>query len=395
MAWKELHVVDQRWEFVMRALTESESFAGLCREYDIAPKTGYKWKERFLQFGLAGLEDQSRRPHSSPEGLVEQVVCQIIKYKHKHPSWGPRKIRALYKKHVGGSDLPSESSFKRVLSRAGLVQERKGRAASSSGKLQSRLVPTCPNHLWTVDFKGWWYTPGRARCEPLTVRDGFSRYVLCAYPPPNARSQTVQGIFEKLFTQYGLPQTIRSDNGRPFACTRAPLGLSRLSAWWVALGIDLDRNDPGHPEQNGAHERMHRDIASEVEGKVRGELAEQAAALEVWRESYNQERPHEALGMKVPAAVYERSKRKYTGTPEQLEYGAALMERKVQQRGTIMVEQVHIGISTALAGWHVGLKRIDEGRYDVHFGKLHLGEADVETESFTSSGGPPAAASVG
>jgi transposase InsO family protein len=160
-----------------------------------------------------------------------------------------------------------------------------------------------PNDIWTVDFKGWWYTVAGERCEPLTVRDDFTRYVLCASVPGNARSETVRQEFERLFTRYGLPRTIRSDNGRPFAMSRAPLGLSRLSAWWLALGIHLDRIDRGCPSQNGRHERLHRDIACELENQIEGGLEAQAAALEVWRRTFNQERPHEALGIVLGSCI--------------------------------------------------------------------------------------------
>jgi transposase InsO family protein len=381
MSWKELHVMDQRKEFVLRAMAGESSLVELCREYGIARKTGYKWKERFLEEGLAGLHDQSRRPASSPQELSELVVCRMIRLRQAHPSWGARKLQALYQRNHGVEGLPSESSFKRVLDRAGLVEHRPRRASSTAVRLQSRKVARASNELWTVDFKGWWYTPDQQRCEPLTVRDAFSRYILCAALPGDARSQTIRGAFERLFERYGLPETIRSDNGRPFAVSSAPLGLSRLSAWWVALGIDLDRTDPGHPEQNGSHERMHKDLAAEVQGRIAGDLAAHAAALELWRQGYNQERPHEALGMKTPAEVYVSSVRRFTGTPEQLTYGPGYLERQVNRiLGTIKLEGRQIRISTALSGWNVGLKPHGQGIYTAYFGRLCLGKVDVANE---------------
>lgn len=314
MPWKEIGVVDQRVEFVMQALHGQAGFAELCQEYGISRKTGYKWKERFMQGGLPALHDESRRPERSPEALAEKVVCEVVRLKQAHRSWGARKLQALYQRLHGQDQTPSESSFKRVLDRCGLVEHRQPRRRSDqAGRLQCRIEAQKPNALWTVDFKGWWRCSDQQRCEPLTVRDAYSRFLLCVWAPPDARGQTVREQFQRLFERYGLPEAIRSDNGSPFASSNAPLGLSRLSAWWVALGINLDRTDPGHPEQNGSHERMHRDLAAEVQYAAPGSLSELREALELWRQSYNQERPHEALAMKTPAEVYTPSPRRYEG----------------------------------------------------------------------------------
>lgn len=376
--------MDQRVEFVTRAISDKgPSFAELCREYGIAPKTGYKWKERFLAEGMAGLHDQSRRPQSSPEGLNEQVVCELVRLRQAHKTWGARKLLARYQQLFGNQGLPSESSVKRVLDHAGLVEHRRRRAAGENGRIQNRLIPTEPNELWTADFKGWWYTPTGQRCEPLTVRDAFSRYVLGVVIPPDARWQTIREAFERLFERYGLPGAIRSDNGRPFAAARAPLGLSRLSAWWLALGINLDRIAPGKPQENGAHERMHRDIASELERQIDGDLEEHAAAAEAWRRSYNEERPHEALGMRTPAELYRNSSRRYTGTPDHLDYPPGYLDRKVGQQGDVCVNGQHIFLTQALGGWNVGLKPGSQQTYAVYFGRLCLGELDVPRQSFT------------
>jgi putative transposase len=301
MPWKEVDVLNLRTEFVLRVLESKVPFAELCKEYGISRKTGYKWKARFLEQGLEGLGDQSRRPAQSPNQVGEETLCRMVKLKLAHPAWGPRKIRAVFGRNHPEAELPSESTFKRVLDKAGLVKRRRRRASVESGRIQNRLEAERPNQVWTVDFKGWWRTGDRMRFEPLTVRDAYSRFILCAQALENSRTQTVQSAFERLFLQQGLPEVIRSDNGSPFACTRAPLGLSRLSAWWLALGVDLDRIPPARPDQNGAHERMHRDIAWELECDAEATLSAQQAALDVWRATYNTERPHEALGMQVPA----------------------------------------------------------------------------------------------
>src|SRR5207249_8275868 len=309
MPWKKTEAMEQRIEFALRAM-RTLNFRALCQEYEISAKTGYKWKERFLREGVGGMQEESRRPRSSPEQLPEEVVCEIVRLKLAHLSWGPRKIRELYLR--GHGEVASESTFKRVLERVGLTQKRRQRRRwTEAGRLSSGKRAAAPNEVWTVDFKGWWRSWGK-RCEPLTVRDELSRYVLELRAMENARTETVRRSFEGLFQRHGLPQAIRSDNGSPFASVNGLLGLSQLSVWWVALGIDLERGRPAHPQDNGAHERLHLDISRELEAL--GESDQEA--LDLWRQSFNYERPHESLGMKCPAELYRPSERKYEGTPQ-------------------------------------------------------------------------------
>jgi putative transposase len=361
-------------EFAMKAL-RTDNFRALCAEYGISTKTGYKWRERMLQQGLQGMVEHSRRPGRHAHQLSEEVICEIVRLKLAHPHWGPRKLRALYARRHGRA--ASESSFKRVLGRSGLTQPRRRRQpAGMGGRLWSQHRGQAPNEVWTVDFKGWWYDPQGQRCEPLTVRDEYSRYVLAIERLANARTDTVRQCFERLFAQHGLPGAIRSDNGAPFAQVQGLLGLSRLSAWWVALGIDLERGRPGHPQDNGAHERLHRDMDREL--TLGG--AEQAA-LDLWRQEFNEERPHEALGLKCPGQVYRPSERPYTGTPEDLAY-QGMSSRRVKQHGCICWESQPLFITTSLAGWSVGLKPDDDGRLEVWFGRLLLGWIEPATHSF-------------
>jgi putative transposase len=382
MPWKETHVVDTRVEFVMRALREEKGFRELCREYGVSPKTGYKWKRRFLEEGLQGLEDLSRKPLGSPSQIAEDVLCEIIRIKKDHSPWGPLKIREVYARKHRHGELPSLSTFKRVLEKAGLVHKRRPRKQDACGRIENRIVPEGPNELWTTDFKGWWHTHNGERCEPLTVRDEYSRFVLCASALEDAKSLTVRREFERLFETYGLPRAIRSDNGPPFASVHAPLGLSRLSAWWVALGINLDRIAPGRPHQNGAHERMHRDIALELESCPETDLRGQRAALDTWRQTFNLERPHEALGMRVPGDLYQRSERYFPTQPEDILYPAGFLPRKVSSTGSVAIEGVKVRVSSAIAGWHVGLKPSAPEGYLVWFGPLCLGALDLRTEAF-------------
>ena len=224
--------MDQRIEFALKAL-RTDNFRALCAEYGISAKTGYKWRERLLRRGLEGMAEQSRRPRSHADQLSAAVVCEMVRLKKLHPYWGPRKIRALYQRMHQA--VPAESSFKRILARAGMTEPRsRRRRATEAGRLWSERRGQAPNEVWTVDFKGWWYDQKRQRCEPLTVRDEYSRYILELRRLPDGRTETVRLCFEGLFKRYGLPGAIRSDNGTPFAQTQAPFGLSRLSALAVA-----------------------------------------------------------------------------------------------------------------------------------------------------------------
>lgn len=376
MAWKETQKMDQRIEFAMRAVS-AESFSELCREYGISRKTGYKWRERFVSNGVAGMEEESRRPPRHAAELGEEVVCRIVRFKAAHPHWGARKIRELYRRKHGG-ELPSESSFKRVLERAGLTSKRRRQSQEQSGRLEAAVEVAAPNDLWTVDFKGWWHGGEGRRVEPLTVRDAQSRFLLELYMVEDAKTETVGARFEKLFEAHGLPGAIRSDNGSPFACSHSLLGLTRLSAWWLALGIDLVRGRPGCPQDNGGHERMHLDVYRELE---KGRAISEQAAFDMWRQEFNSERPHEALGMATPAEVYCPSPRTYRGTPESIDYGG-METRRVPRSGMIGYRGHSIRISTALANWNVGLNPRQDGWVEVWFAKLLIGHLDPISASF-------------
>ena len=381
MPWKKSEPMEQRVEFVLRAL-RAENFRALCLEYGISAKTGYKWQERFLRFGMGGMEEQSRRPHSHAEQLGEAELCAIVSLKMAHPRWGPRKIRELYLRQHG--KVASESSFKRVLERAGLSEKRKRRrVVLEGGRLSSGRRAQAVNEVWTVDFKGWWRTRA-GRCEPLTVRDEYSRYVLELRAMENGRSQNVRQSFERLFERHGLPQAIRSDNGAPFASVQTLHGLSRLSAWWVALGIDLERGRVGCPQDNAAHERLHRDVSLELEGL--GEESQQG--LDLWRQEFNYQRPHEALQMRFPGEVYQNSSRTFEGTPEELIY-PGMARRQVDQHGQISWQDQKLFLSRSLAGWSVGLKGGGGDFIEIWFVRLLLGHIDQNNLSFLRADIPP------
>jgi putative transposase len=376
MPWKEIEKMDQRVEFAMKAV-RTGNFRQLCREYGISAKTGYKWRERFLRYGWEGLAEESRRPLGHAQQLSEAVVCEMVRLKQAHPHWGPRKLRALYERRHG-AEVPSESSFKRVLERAGLTERRRRRRAEQAGRLGQGRKAEKPNDIWTVDFKGWWKDGQGLRVEPLTVRDEHSRMLLEMKLLADSRTESVRACFEGIFRRHGLPGAIRSDNGAPFA-SRGLLGLSRLSAWWLALGIDLERSRPGCPQDNGAHERLHRDVRQELQA---GRIGQDQEAFDLWREQYNTERPHEALGLRTPAEVYQRSERPYQGTPEDLDYGGAQTRRVSRSTGEIHYESEKIFITTALGGWSVGVKPTSEGKAEVWFSRLLLGHIDPSSASF-------------
>lgn len=380
MPWKETNVLDQRTEFVLKVFRSTDSFRLICHEFGISAKTGYKWLNRFIEEGVDGLIDRSKRPHSHSEQLCEDTICRLIKFKMVHMKWGPKKIAELYERQYGKA--PSRSSVHRVLEKAGLISKRRRRLVKPNERLINRLESRFPNDVWTVDFKGWWITREGQRCEPLTVRDDFSRYILTAVPMQNSRTESVKSEFERLFKRYGLPRVIRSDNGSPFASAQSLFGLSRLSVWFLVLGIQLDRIRPGCPYENGGHERMHRDIRFEVQGVAKGDLSSHASSLEEWRKEFNQVRPHEALNMKTPAEVYKKSTIKYTGTPDKLDYPDRFIERKVNTIGCIIFEQQKFFLTTTLKGWTVGLEPKNTDEFDLYFSNLNLGSINLETSAF-------------
>ena len=382
MPWHTTDIMNQRTQFALRAL-QTDNFRSLCREFGISAKTGYKWKKNFLAEGRAGLSDASRRPQSSPKALDEEEIFRIVSLHNAHRFWGARKLRDIYERSWGSA--PSESSFKRVLRRCGLSHERLKRPSKMPGVriAHGRRASAC-NEVWSVDFKGWW-NDGAGRSNPLTVRDEFSRFVLELRHLPNGRTETVRDIFAELFANYGMPQAIRSDNGPPFASANGLLGLSRLSAWWLALGIELERSRPGCPQDNGAHERLHKDIAREIQelssSRAVSDPAQRQAIFDVWREEFNTQRPHEALGMKRPAEVYEKSARKWEQPEPEIEY-EGMETRKVASTGKIKYGMVSYLVSTALRERYVGLKTRSDGRLEVYYAKVLLGHMDERTESF-------------
>lgn len=386
MPWQETSKMEQRQHFINTVLENQRPFKDICSEFSISTKTGYKWFNRFKQDGYTGLMDHSRRPLSHPSRLSEEVVCDIVLLKLSYNHFGPKKILDLFKRTHNGHS-PSLSSINRVLSRCGLVEKRKKRRTAPSGRITSKVEIKNPNDLWTIDFKGWWKSTDNYRIEPFTVRDAFSRYVLASKILDNAKGETVKQAFIELFHRYGLPRTIQSDNGSPFASISKVQGLSRLSAWLISLGILIHRSRPGHPQDNGAHERMHRDLKESVQVRFRGKKNQYQAALDIWRKEFNDIRPHEALDMKTPNELYKKSNRHYKGEPIEMDYPKDCDVRKVSSNGQIKIDNNSLFITTALNGYYVGLKVINSHEYAVYFAVIFLGVIDMKTLSFSPKTG--------
>lgn len=310
-----------REEFVIKALEPGANISALSREYGISRKTGYKWISRFKERGVAGLEDLSRRPLKSPLVVSADVAVEIIAIRKAHQRWEARKIRVILQRSFAEEEVPSERTVVRVLERAGFIQRRrKRRRQSSMPTKKPRILARKPNDLWTVDYKGWWMAWNSDRCEPLTIRDAVSRFVLAAEVLSGTALAPAREVFEAVFRRYGLPRVILSDNGIPFVAPNSRLGLTRLSAWWISLGIEHVRSRPGTPSDNGGHERMHRDMAEELEAFSAMSRKAQQQECQRWRHEFNHHRPHEALGMKTPADSFHRSHVAFDGKPAEIVY---------------------------------------------------------------------------
>src|SRR5690242_15420845 len=310
MPWKECHVMDERLRFVARLL-EGEKMARLCAEFGISRKTGYKIFDRYKDCGLEALTDRSRRPFRQANRLPAPLEAMIVRLKREYPGWGAPKIREKLRQRAPVAHLPAISTVHAVLDRHGLVKRRRRRRHVARGTELSR--PTEPNALWCADYKGEFMLGNRRYCYPLTITDFASRYLLTCEALSTTQEKFAFTVFERTFEEFGLPQTIRTDNGVPFASAHALYGLSKLSVWWLRLGIHLERIKPGHPQQNGRHERMHLTLKTEATKPAATNVLQQQARFDDFVERYNRSRPHQALGMKVPADLYARSLRVYRG----------------------------------------------------------------------------------
>ena len=369
--------MDEKMSFVAQCLRGDAPMAALCEDYGISRKTGYKWLGRYREHGPAGLEDRSRAPHRHGRSMAPEVAEAIVALRRERPHWGPRKLRAVLMRDHPDRVWPAASTMGELLRAEGLVRPRRRRRLLAAPSRTLRTAEA-PNDVWSIDFKGWFRTRDGERCDPLTVTDAYSRYLLaCVILPP--RTEEVRAAVEQLFERYGLPETIRSDNGPPFAGTGAG-GLSRLSVGWLKAGIALERIDPGQPQQNGRHERMHKTLKAETAKPPAASKEEQQARFDRFRKDFNEYRPHEALGQQPPAAFYQPSPRP---CPERLTepwYDPWHAVRRVRTDGSIKWGGDLVFIAEPLAGEPVGIAETESGHWIVRFADIDLGIIDHKTK---------------
>jgi len=378
MPWKESSVMEERLRFVARLL-DGEPMTEVCREFGISRKTGYKIFDRYKEHGLEALTDRSRRPVRYANQLPQQIESLIVRLKGEKPHWGARKIRELLVRRLAGDvRVPAKSTIHAVLDRHGLVK-RIGRTRNhATGTPLSQGA--APNELWCADFKGEFKLGNGQYCYPLTVTDHASRFLLLCEALESTREDLAFTAFERLFAERGLPIAIRSDNGVPFASPNALFNLSKLAVWWLRLGITIERIKPGHPQQNGRHERMHLTLKKEATRPPGMNSLQQQARFDTFVHEFNVERPHEALAMKCPAEVYATSTRPYDGLPG-LAYPLHDRDILVTACGRICLHRKKINISTVLAGHTLGIKEVDEGIWLASFMHYDLGYFDLEQKT--------------
>lgn len=371
MPWSQTSPMDQRTQFIADYLRQTLSMTELCDSYGVSRKTGYKLIDRYLRHGPAGLEERSRRPHESPHRTPDEIVTAIVEARRRHPTWGGKKLLALIQKRHQDWDLPHRSTVCDILSRHGMVpKKRNRRRIGHPGKPTSSIL--APNDLWSADFKGQFKTGNGRYCFPLTVTDGFSRYLLGCQALTSTAVHEAKPVFTRLFKEYGLPKRIRTDNGVPFA-TNTLARLSKLSAWWVRLGVLPEFIEPGKPQQNGRHERMHRTLKDETTRPAAASLPAQQRRFNAFRTEFNNERPHEALDQQTPASQYSSSSREMPNKLPPFIYPDRFEVRYVSDNGGIRWRRGWVNVSTVCVGEYVGLEEIDDGVWNVFFGPLKLG----------------------
>jgi transposase InsO family protein len=366
--------MDERMRFVGEWLADEMPKVALCAEYGISRTTGYKWLARYRERGPEGLVEQSRAPHWHGKARPETMVAAAIALKRRHRLYGPKKLRALLEAAHRDWRVPAASTIGEWLKRAGLVTAR-GRRRHGPPYAQPFSAVAAPNDVWGVDFKGWFRSGDGVRCDPLTVSDAFSRYLLVCRNLAATDHDQVRRRFERAFCEFGLPQAIRSDNGPPFASYGAG-GLSRLSVWWIKLGITPERIALGQPQQNGRHERLHGTLKDATACPPAPSWRAQQARFERFRREYNEERPHEALGQKTPAALYVSSSRPYPCPLREPDYGPEAAVRRVRSNGEIKWAGDLIFISEVLVGEPVAIVETARGDLSVRFADIELGLID-------------------
>jgi transposase InsO family protein len=375
MAWLETRVMDERIGFISEVLESDYSMTELCEAYDISRKTGYKWLRRYVESGAAGLLDLSRTPHHHPQAICEKVKADILSVKQRYPHWGPVKIDYKFRKeHPSWLHYPAISTIGLLLKKEGLVCSRKRRRRASPTETPLTNGKAA-NDVWTCDFKGHFKTGDGNRCNPLTINDHFSRYLLCCRHLDKMSHDAVKMQFERVLRQYGLPLVIRTDNGTPFS-SRSLGGLSRLSIWWIRLGIHPERIEPARPDQNGRHERMHLTLKQYTACPPAATLRLQQERFDAFSDEYNNERPHESIDMQTPATLYTVSERNFPSRLADVEYGGDMKVRKVKLSGEIHLGGRAMFLSECLGGEYVGIEQMEEDKSRLWYCNYELCELD-------------------
>jgi putative transposase len=374
--WKEASPMQQRLEFIAQWSHHQTSMAELCRAFGISRQTGYELLAHFQKHGVDGLKPRSRAPLRHPNAIAEEVCAAVLRAKAAHPSWGPKKLQPLADEPATiGQQWPVASTRGAILARAGLTVPRRPRRAHAPARTQPFGAVSEPNDTWCADFKGWFRTADGLRCEPLTISDAHSRLLLrCQALHHGIHEQYVRPLFEATFREYGLPLRIRTDNGTPFATVGAG-ALSPLAIWWIKLGILPERIDPGQPQQNGRHERLHRTLKAATAQPPAASIRAQQRRFDAFRHEYNHQRPHEALGQQPPMCVYVPSPRAYPRRLEAPTYAEAFEVRMVRHNGEIRWSSNTIYVSRLLVGEPVGIYEVADG-WLVRYGPVDLGLLD-------------------
>src|SRR5262245_11074181 len=377
MPWDQTSAMDQKRLFVADYLTRSFTIVELCLRYGISRPTAYKWIQRFLNRGYQGLDELPRRPTRCPHRTPDELAEVLLELRRRHPTWGPKKLLKVLDRRRPDVEWPARSTVADILKRHGLVPEKRRRTfPGHPGRPMTAMDH--PNDVWCADYKGEFRTRDGVYCYPLTVTDGCSRYLLACKALPSTEYILAKPVFSKLFREYGLPRIIRTDNGTPFAST-AIGRLSRLSVWWIRLGISPELIEPGKPAQNGRHERMHKTLKRETTLPPAGSLKGQQLRFNRFRQEFNEERPHEALDQETPGSLYTPSTRPYPERIPRLEYPDHFEKRLVSRNGGFRCASVRVPISHTLEGQYVGLEEVDDGKWDVYFGHVRLGQMDART----------------
>ena len=367
MPWSETGVMDNRTAFIAACERGEEPISHLCARYGISRTCGYKWLERYRDVGLLGLLERSRARHTQALAATPEIAAAVVALRERHPTWGPKKLLARLRADQPETCWPAASTLGDLLRREGLSRPRPPRRPGQVAAAALLLDPWAANGSWSADFKGWFRTGDGVRCEPLTVTDGYSRYILCCEAVPQVTFAAVQPVLMRVFQAYGLPGALRTDNGNPFARRDGLGGLSQLSVWLLKLDVWPDRIAPHRPDMNGRHERMHRVLREDTVSPPAASVALQQRRFDDWRMDYNTYRPHEALGQRCPARLYAASARRYPDAIAAWSYPADHHARKVVGDGYIVWRDRQIYLSAALRGETVGLARRDDGDWAVRF----------------------------